>query len=326
MTCKNRFSVLAAVLALQLSAVPCARALSREYVVAGKVVGTDQQPIAGVTLSLRHRESIFRYKTKTDKNGDYLAVGLPHGTFDVELSKKGYRTVKVEWRYPTPQQQLLRVTAEPVVLVSEEQARRAEVNRRLRGKLAEAMKLLEQRDIEGALAIAQKMLEDKPDDANGLFITGMCLLEQQRVDEAMPALEKAAELLPDYVPAHVRLGVCYQHKGMVDEALASYEHALALEPANVAALYNAGAMLYGASRGAEALPYLERALAAGARNANTYEMAGYLVLQAGNFETALAHFEESRALTTDEAQAASLDEILPGLREHVQKAEAEDEE
>jgi tetratricopeptide (TPR) repeat protein len=313
-------STLTLALGSLLAGVPSTEAQYREYLVRGVVVDSNQAPIAGVTITLTHRGSTFRYQTETNAKGEYKAVGIPHGVFDVVVAKEGFETKTLEWTYPTSQQEMRRVSASPIVLLNDALARRIESNQKLQGYLKDAMELLDKRDVDGALAIAQRMLEERPDDPNGLFISGMCYLEQGHIPEATAALSEAAEQLPDYAPAHVRLGVCLQRQDRVDEALSCYDRALSLEPDNRAALYNAGAMLYGAGRGEEAFPYLEKALAAGVEDPNLDEMIGYCELQAGHYAEALPHLERARSRTTDDAQAASLDEILPSLREHVRAA------
>jgi tetratricopeptide (TPR) repeat protein len=74
---------------------------------------------------------------------------------------------------------------------------------------------------------------------------------------------------------------------------------------------------YNAGHAAEALPYFEKAVRVKPDDDNSLEMAGYCQLQALNYADALKYLERARALITDPAKAATLDEILKELRPRV---------
>ena len=68
-----------------------AQAMDREYHVSGTVVGTDKQPIADVGVELRERTSRRSFKTTTKADGKFKLVGLPHGVYEVKVSKAGFQ-------------------------------------------------------------------------------------------------------------------------------------------------------------------------------------------------------------------------------------------
>lgn len=300
--------------AVALSA-PCqAQEEHREYLIRGTVVDTDGQPIEGADIKVRNLRNYRRYSTKSDEDGEFKLFGLPHGTFQVKVSREGYQERELQWAYEESQAEMRRVTTDPVVLLSSEQAQTIETNKQLKGRLEQATNKLKANDVDGALAEALLMLEAGPDDPNALFISGLCYFEKQQYEKAIPALAKTAELQPDFADAHERLGIAYQKTGDFEHAQQSYDRLLELEPDNMNALYNTGASLYNAQQYAEALPYLDRALAIQPEDINILEMAGYAQLQVGNYPKALEDLQKAHDLTSDEAQKEYLGAVLEGLR------------
>jgi Tfp pilus assembly protein PilF len=311
----TRWAMVAAVLAV--GAWP-GLAQDREYHVAGKVLDASNQPLAGVTIEMRERATRRGFKTESSADGRFKLVGLPRGVYEVKISKPGYQTRTVEWDLHEAQDTLKKVQFDPFVLLTEAQVSEIQHDTKLKGLLDQATGLIQKGDFDAALGVLGKMLAESPDDVNALYMSALCHLQKGRLDEATPPLEKVTQLAPGFAAARVQLAGCYERRGDKERALASYDMALQLEPENLTALYNAGVLRYNAGHAAEALPYFERAVRVKPDDDNSLEMAGYCQLQALNYAEALKYLEKARALVTDPARAATLDEVLKELRPRVQ--------
>jgi Flp pilus assembly protein TadD len=289
----------------------------REYHIVGKVLDVNKQPLAGATVEMRERASRRGFKTVTNADGTFKLVGLPHGIYEVKVSKPGYQTRTAEWDLHEAQDTLRKVEFDPFVLLSETQVNEIQRSTKLKGLLDKATGQMQRGDFDAALGLLTTMLAESPDDVNALYMSGLCHLQKARLDEAATSLEKVTQLAPGFASARVQLAACYERRGEKERALASYDSALQLEPENLTALYNAGVLRYNAGHAAEALPYFEKAVQVKPDDDNSLEMAGYCQLQALNYTEALKYLEKARALITDPARAATLDEVLKELRPRV---------
>jgi tetratricopeptide (TPR) repeat protein len=292
-------------------------AQEREYHVVGKVLDVNKQPVAGATVEMRERASRRGFRTTSDADGKFKLVGLPHGIYDVKVSKPGYQSRTAEWDLHEAQDSLRKVEFDPFVLLSEAQVSEIQRSTKLKGLLDKATALVQEGDFDGALGVVATMLAESPDDVNALYIRGLCLLQKGQLDDAAASLEKVTRLAPGFAAARLQLAVCYERRGDKERALAGYDATLQLDPENVVALYNAGVLRYNAGHPAEALPYFEEAVRVKPDDDSSLEMAGYCQLQALNYAEALKYLERARALITDPARAGTLDEILKELRPRV---------
>jgi len=292
-------------------------AQEREYHVVGKVLDVNKQPVAGATVEMRERASRRGFRTASDADGKFKLVGLPHGIYDVKVSKPGYQSRTAEWDLHEAQDSLRKVEFDPFVLLSEAQVSEIQHDTKLKGLLDKATALVQKGDFDGALGVVASMLAESPDDVNALYIRGLCLLQKGQLEDAAASLEKVTRLAPGFAAARLQLAVCYERRGDKERALAGYDATLQLDPENLVALYNAGVLRYNAGHPAEALPYFEKAVRVKPDDDSSLEMAGYCQLQALNYAEALKYLERARALITDPARAGTLDEILKELRPRV---------
>jgi tetratricopeptide (TPR) repeat protein len=309
-----------AIVAVVLAAGPApGQTDNREYLVSGTLLDTNKQPIADVAIELRERTSRRSFKTASKADGKFKIVGLPHGVYEVKVSKAGYQTKIDEWDLHEAQDTVMRKVEFNYVLLSETQAGEIERNAKLQALVEKAASLLREGQFDAALVVIEEMLAAKPDDVNALYMKGLCLLQKGQPDLAVASLVRVVELQPGFAAAHLNLGVCYEQLGDKERALASYDRTLALEPGNALALYNAGVLRYNAGRVAEALPYFEKGVAVNPDDDRALEMAGYCELHAERYPEALQHLERARRLITDSTRATTLDELITSLRERIGK-------
>ena len=82
-----------------LCAVTVAPALAQS-VVRGKVIDAQGKPVPDATILFEATDANRKTSTKTDKNGDFLQVGLASGGYSVTASKDkvGTQTLKLQVR------------------------------------------------------------------------------------------------------------------------------------------------------------------------------------------------------------------------------------
>jgi len=313
-------AVRVAVALLVLLPAAVAGAQGREYRVEGTVVDAAQQPIAGAVVDLRERTTRRAFRMKTDGTGAFKMVGLPHGVYEVTISRAGYQSRTHEWDLSEARETMKKVVFDPYVLLSEQQVAARERKAAQQRLFEEATELVSTGDMAAALPLLERLLAESPDDTNARYVHAVCLLEGDRTAEAAAELETVVAANPSFAPAHTNLGICHERLGNGAKALASYDAAIALDPTSQLALYNAGVLHYNARDAARALPYFEKILVTAPNDDRALEMAGYCELQSGNYTRALAYLERSRPAIAEPERAAAIDEIIRELRPRAQEA------
>jgi len=297
-----------AVAALLLAAPAFAQ--YREYYARGRVVDTQKKPIPGVDIHVRDVATSRSYETRTDKDGVFKLVGLPHAKYEVIFSKEGYVTAKDEWKFEAPQDRMQKVDVPDVVLASEALVQEVQRIKEADSAVKEAREKIQNGDLDGAIALLQGVLSKNPKDANALFFLGLSYAGKKMCREAVDALTRVTELNPTFPGAYFELGVCYRQLGDLEKALAAYEKNLELDPANANSAYNAGLILFETNRMEEALARFESGLLSKPEDPELLEMAGRCDINQGKFETAVERLVQARAITTDPDKRAFLDGLI----------------
>jgi tetratricopeptide (TPR) repeat protein len=304
------------VLALCLPAI----AQYREYNISGQVIDSQKNPLEGVEINLRDQATSRSFKLKTKKDGSFKFVGLPHGLYQVTLTKEGFAVKIDEWRFETPQDKMVKVEIPPVVMVAAEVIAQAEKMKEAAAGVKQAAEKVRSGDFDGAIAALGTILEKNPTDSNALYILGQAQQKKERWPEAVAAYLKVNELIPGFAPAHYQLGVCYQQMGEPDKALAAYGKAMELDPSNPDSAYNAGLIHFGRSQVPEALALFEKALALRPDDPAYLEMAGRCYIHKADFAKAIDFLERAKAgYAVDAEKAKFLDDLIAKLKEQIKK-------
>jgi len=287
----------------------------RDYYVRGRIVDTQKQPLAGVDIQLRDKETSRIFNMTTAKDGTFKFAGLPHGVYEATLTKAGYPVTKVEWKFETPQPTMQRVDIPEIVLASEDLVQKVELSKAVEAGVKEAAEKVRLRDFDGAIAQLKSVLEKKPNDASALFFLGLAYVGKEMYAEAIGALTQVTDLNPTFPGAHFELGVCHRQLHDPPKALAAFEKSLEIEPSNADAAYNAGLILFEQNRMADALARFEQGLASKPQDPDLLQMAGRCYIHEGKLEKALESLEKARAASgADPAKVAFLDELIAKLK------------
>lgn len=291
----------------------------REYHLFGIVMDTESNPLPGVDIWLQDLNTSRNYRVKTDKNGQYVLSGLPHGRYKVTVKKDGYETRTFEWDFSQPQERMQKVEMENIILASTEKLKTLTTLKELKQSVEEVMDMIKQNDLENALSRLQELVTRYPDDSNVHYLLGVTLGRMHRYQEAIPPLARVTELAPEFAPAYQQLGFCYQSLRDMDKALENYKKSAELDPANSANLYNLGLILFEMDRVDEALGYFEGALAAKPDDLDTLEMIARCYVNKGDLPKAVEFLEKARSLAKHEEKIKFLDSFISTLKAQIKK-------
>jgi len=305
--------------ALALFQVLPASAQYREYYLYGKIIDTQKNPIEGVEINIRDEVTNLAFTEKTDKNGTYKFAGLPHGDYQVTISKEGFAIKKGEWKYEAPQDRMKRVEIPTLMLISQTQALEIERLKEVGTGIKESADKIRQGDLDGAVAQLKGILDKSPKDVNALFLIGMAYSKKQMFPEATGAFLQVAEITPTFAAAFHQLGVCYQQQDQPDMALEAYKKTLELDPANTDAFYNSGLILFKLSRVDEALERFERAVVLKPDDPAFLEMAGRCYINKADYAKAIEYLEKAKAGYNDPERTKFLDELIATLKAQIKK-------
>jgi tetratricopeptide (TPR) repeat protein len=287
----------------------------REYYIYGKVVDTDNQPLANAEVRLQDTNTSRSYKVSTNKKGDFKLIGLPHGIYQATIKKEGYKTVTAEWNFATPQDRIQKVEIETIVMVSEEQILRVERAKQAQADFDEATEKVQQEDYEGAIVILEKMIKDNPEDANAYYLLGISYLKKGMLPEAEEALTRTTEIVPKFAGAYHHLGLVSKEKRELEKAIQYYEKALELEPKREDSLYNIGLILFELNRIPEASAYFERALEINPDDAEILEMASRCNIHQGDYAKAIEYLEKAKERHSDQEKVKFLEDLIGKLKQ-----------
>ncbi len=306
----------------------------REYIISGKVVDSQKNPLAGVSISIRDNATSRSFTFKTKKDGTFKYVGLPHGVYQAVFRKEGFAEKTDEWKFEQPQDKMLKVEIPPVVLVSEEVLAEAEAMKKAASSVKAAAEKVRGGDFDGALSDLGPILAANPTDTNALYILGLAHQKKGQFGEAEAAFLQVRELTPNFAPVHYQLGICYQQQGRADDALAAYARARELDPSNPDSAYNSGLILFSQAQAAEALAMFEKALEIRPDDPASLEMAGRcqinlaavhkpdggVEIDKAAFEKALGYLERAKAGYVDFPDKLKyIEDLINLIKEQIKK-------
>lgn len=110
-------------------------------------------------------------------------------------------------------------------------------------RLAAAIRMHQQGQIQSAVEIYEKILSHSPDHVDALHFSAVAMHQTGDDHGALARLARVMKLAPDHFDAHNNRGNILKKLGRLDEAEADYRRALAIRPGNADALNNLGTIL-----------------------------------------------------------------------------------
>jgi tetratricopeptide (TPR) repeat protein len=303
-----------------LCAVSVAPALAQS-VVRGKVSDAQGKPVPDATVLFEAVDANRKTQTKTDKNGDFLQVGLSSGAYKVTASKDkvGTQTLNANVRQGPNNPMSFTLSASSGVSAADKEA--AAAIQASAGAAIEAMKAGRHDE---AIAKFQEVITKVPNCVDCYYNIGVSQMAKQQYTEAEASFKKAIELKPDNADAYTALANLYNSQKKFDLAAEASSNAAKYSSAgggggNAEASYNQGVILFNAGKFAEAKTQFEAATKADPNHAMAQYQLGMTSLNLGQIPEAVAALEAYLKADPNGPKAAEVKAALPALQQMLKK-------
>lgn len=310
----NKTILVMAVMVMTFSQTLPLAAQFREYLVEGRILDSQKNPLGAVTVELQDTDSSRSYSFKSNAEGIYRFIGIPHGKYRVSFSKDGWKTISTEWDLSTPQQRMQKVMMEDAVMVSMNELAQIEQNRAIRKTLDEARILYESKDYEAVIDHLTPVYAAYPDDLHTAYLLAMATLAKGDVHRARELFGSITVKYPEFTEATVQLGLCHQKLNQLDLALEQYEIADRQRPDQFMVRYNMGMIHYMQQRPRQALDVLSRALKHAPENDLLLETIAMCHIQLKEYEKGLEYLKKAFEKSSDASRKAAIKELLKDLQ------------
>jgi tetratricopeptide (TPR) repeat protein len=303
-----------------LCAVSVAPALAQS-VVRGKVVDAQGKPVPEATVLFEAVDANRKTQTKTDKNGDFLQVGLSSGAYKVTASKDkvGTQTLNANVRQGPNNPMSFTLSASSGVSPGDKEA--AAAIQASAGAAIEAMKAGRHDE---AIAKFQDVIAKVPNCVDCYYNIGVSQMAKQQYTEAEASFKKAIELKPDNPDAYTALANLYNSQKKFDLAAEASANAAKYSSAgagggNAEASYNQGVILFNAGKFAEAKAQFEAATKSDPNHSMAQYQLGMTSLNLGQIPDAVAALEAYLKVDPNGPKAAEVKAALPALQQMLKK-------
>jgi tetratricopeptide (TPR) repeat protein len=301
-----------------LCAVSAAPALAQS-VVRGKVTDAQGKPVQDATVLFEAVDANRKTQTKTDKNGDFLQVGLSSGAYKVTASKDkvGTQTLNANVRQGPNNPMTFTLSTTSGVAGDNKEAAAIQASA---GAAVEAMKAGRHDE---AIAKFQEVIAKVPTCADCYYNIGVSQMAKQQQADAEASFKKAIELKPDNGDAYTALANLYNSQKKFDlaaEASANAaKYAGGAGGGNAETSYNQGVILFNAGKFAEAKTQFEAATKADPNHAMAQYQLGMTSLNLGQIPEAVAALEAYLKVDPNGPKAAEVKSALPALQQMLKK-------
>ncbi len=265
-------------LALAVGSVP---AWAQSGRLEGKASGDKGEALVGYLVEIDRQGIKGQYKTKTNKKGEYVYIGLPIGDYKVTLkTPEGAFIVTLGTRITLgPDPPIDFDIAKEKAYQAEQQKKKIEADPNLKAQI-------EQQEKEAKSYTSLKELFDQ----------STRLMDQKMYAEAIPFLEQALPMAKTTnIPiVRARLGEAYHKTKNYDKALDNYQRAIAANPAEASYHNNVGNIYADMGKTAEAAASFQKAAEVDpARASSYYYNYGAVMYNTGKMDEAVAAFQKS---------------------------------
>ncbi len=290
----------------------------------GQVVDGKGVPIEKAKITIEFQEGINRkYEVQTDKNGEYIQIGLAPGGYLV-TAQKDKLTQAQNTRVGIGASVDLNFTLVPGggTMSKEEAAKNAAI----KGLFDLGVVASKASDYDGAIAKFNEALAMLPTCFDCYYNIGFAHTQKKEYDKAEAAFQKAIELKADYIEAYNGLAMAYNAQKKFDQAQAASaqaselaEAAAAATPggggtAGVDALYNQGVIAWNAGKTEEAQKRFLEALKVNPDHADSHFQLGMTMINQGKLADAVVEFETYLKLAPEGQYAAQAKALIDTLK------------
>jgi len=285
-----------------------------QSVIRGRVVDQGGKPVEGAVVSIEATESNRRAQVKTNRNGEYMQIGLPSGRYNVTAAKdnlKAAQQATISQGNPTE----LNFQLTPTSGLTPEQVKQNQETQALAQSAIDAMRA--GRD-EEAIKLFNDLVAKVPTCSDCYYNLGVAHSKRQEYAEAEASFRKATEMSPNSADAYTGLANVYNAQKKFDLAQQASAKAAELSGAvggggNAEALYNQGVIFWNAGKFAEAKEQFEKAVEADPKLAMAYYQLGMANLNLGQIPAARQAFEGYLKADPSGAKSAEVQGFLKQL-------------
>ncbi len=283
----------------------------------GTAKAPDGKPLEKAEVIITRTDIKGNYKTKTDKKGHYLYMGLPMGTYDIDLMVDGkkadsVKNVRTRPGDPIPVNFDLKNTQAAAAQQQAEMAKALEtgqLTKEQERQLSPEQKAAMEKQIKEQ---SEKMKKNK--ELNDAFNAGMDAVTKKAWPDAVTAFEKAAAIDPTQTAIYQQLGEARmrmadgktgaEYETNVGEAMKAYQKAIELKPDDPATHNNFALALGKAKKFPEMQAELKKAADLDPANGGKYYYnLGAMLVNSGQGEAAGQAFKKAIELTPTYADA-----------------------
>ncbi len=289
--------------------------------VKGKVVGPDGKPVEGATVIIEFQEGVNRKnETKTNKNGEYIQIGLFPGGYKITAEKQGLGAQSFDARVRIGQTSEVNFALVPGKVGQTAEDRKKSVA--LKKVFDEGVAASRAGNFDEAVAKFTEGTTLVPNCFDCYYNIGYAQMQKKDYVAAEAAFTKATEQKPDYVEAWNALATLYNAEKKFDKAAEASAKAAAIAAtgpaggpaANVDAIYNQGVILWNAGKIPEAKVQFEKAVQMNPAHAESHYQLGMALLSTGDTPGAVAQFEEYVKLAPEGPNAAQAKAAITALK------------
>ena len=283
----------------------------------GVVKGQDGKPVEKAEVQILRTDIKGSYKTKTDKKGHYLYMGLPMGKYDVSIVVDGkvmdsMKNVSTRPGDPIPVNFDLKATQAATAQQQAQMSKAIETGQltkeQERSLTAEQKAAMEKQIKEQS----EKMKKNK--ELNDAFNAGMEAMTAKRYDDAIAAFDRAAAADATQQAIFAQLGEAHMkaaegktgadYDGHIAKAMEAYNKSIELKPDDPGSHNNYALALAKAKKFPEMQAELKKAADLDPQNAGKYYYnLGAILVNAGQGEAAGEAFKKAIELTPTYADA-----------------------
>ena len=285
-----------------------------QSVIRGTVLDQAGKPVEGATVTIEATESNRRAEVKTNRNGEFMQIGLPSGSYNVTAVKDNLKQVlqaKVSQGAPVE----LEFQLSPSSGLTPEQIKQQAAMQGLAKEAIDAMRA--GRDDE-AIAKFNEIVAKIPTCSDCYYNLGVAYSKKAQYAEAEAAFQKAIELAPANGDAYTGLANVYNAQKKFDLAAQASAKATELSSAGggaggAEAAYNQGVIMWNAGKYAEAKVQFEAAVNDDPNMAMAHYPLGMANLNLGQVPEARAAFESYLQADPNGPKAAEVKGFLAQL-------------
>ncbi|MBI4887373.1 MAG: tetratricopeptide repeat protein [Acidobacteria bacterium] len=288
--------------------------VAAQSVVRGKVLDSQGKPVEGATVSIEATESNRKAQVKTNRNGEFMQIGLPSGRYNVTATKDNLKQVlpaTISQGMPVE----LAFQLSPASGLTPEQAKAQAETQAMAQQAIEAMRA--GRDDE-AIQKFNEIVAKIPTCSDCYYNLGVAYSKKQQFTEAEASFVKATELAPNNADAYTGLANVYNAQKKFDLAQQASGKAAELAGAgggggSAEALYNQGVILWNAGKFADAKEQFEKAVQADPKMSMAFYQLGMANLNLGQVPAARQAFEGYLKADPSGPKAAEVQTFLKQL-------------